>query len=135
MCQMSSCFLRCLGHLPVSDAWSLQSEGGLQVPSLPSSSALVWVRSLLCCAVAEMAWSVFSPPADGRPLLSSEMRVCVALHHCLADDKKGAAIRLLLLSWLFWEWISVSFSVRLLVSEVGTFPFLSTFTSSLLTLV
>lgn len=134
---MNSCFLMCLGYLPISDAWSWQSEGTWQVPAVPAISTPVQVTSSLvcCCAAAETACPAFSPPVDGdvqwlwNPC-SPPRRVSVSLHHCLTVDKKGAWIPLLLLSWLSWEWISVSFTICLLVKKVGTFAFPSIFTCS-----
>lgn len=138
---MNSCFLMCLGYLPISDAWSWRSEGGVQVPVVPSSSARCKSHHL-CSVVALQQRRLVLPfllqrmemCGDPETPALLQGRVCVSLHHCLADEK-GACIPLLLLPWLSWEWISVSFSVCLLVKEVGTFPFLSTFACSLLTLV
>lgn len=107
-------------------------------------AAVPWCRSHHLCSVVALQprWLVLpfllqrmEMCGDPETPALLQGRVCVSLHHCLAADEEGAWVPLLLLPWLSWEWISVSFSVCLLVKEVGTFPFLSTSACPLLTLV
>lgn len=71
-------------------------------------AAVHWCGSGHFCVVLRQRWlglcSLLQPMENPCCPLGWE---CVALHHCLVGNKKGAAIPLLLLSWLFWEWLCV----------------------------